>query len=143
MARIPTTVSMTEGPLLGVIARVALPIILSNLLNVTYLLDALAAGPGTPAHRLLCVVIDHTPLAAPADDLIQPAGSAAADSRCLQALPELTDLSDEDVEAWLEEGCRKLTAPQRRAIAADAADAAGKPPVYVYNRLDLNGFWAN
>ena len=71
------------------------------------------------------------------------AGSAAADFRCLQALPELTDLTDEDVEAWLEKSCRKLTAPQRRAIAADAADAAGKPPVYVYNRLDLNGFWAN
>ena len=107
------------------------------------LVDALATGDRTPPHRLICVVIDHAPLAAPADDLIQPAGSAAADFRCLQALPELTDLTDEDVEAWLEESCRKLTAPQRRAIAADAADAAGKPPTDVYNRLALNGFWAD
>ena len=45
MARAPATVSMTEGPLLSVIARVALPIILSNLLNVTYLLvNALWVG---------------------------------------------------------------------------------------------------
>jgi putative MATE family efflux protein len=44
MARKPA-LSMTEGPLLGVIARVALPIVLSNLLNVTYqLINALWVG---------------------------------------------------------------------------------------------------
>jgi putative MATE family efflux protein len=45
MARVDTAGSMTEGPLLGVIARVALPIVLANLLNVTYLLvNALWVG---------------------------------------------------------------------------------------------------
>jgi putative MATE family efflux protein len=45
MARIGRAVSMTGDPLLGVIARVALPIVLSNLLSVTYqLVNALWVG---------------------------------------------------------------------------------------------------
>lgn len=107
------------------------------------LVDALATGDRTPPHRLICVVIDHAPLAAPAEALVQTEDTDATDFRCLQALPGLTALTDEDVEAWLEQSCRNLNAPQRRAIAADAADAAGKPPTDVYNRLALNGFWAD
>ena len=46
-----TKVSMTEGPLLGVLVRVAVPIVLSNLLTAAYqVVNALFVGRlGAPA----------------------------------------------------------------------------------------------
>lgn len=107
------------------------------------LLNAFAADARKPPHRLVCVVVDHAPLGASADAVVQTADTGNPDFRCLQALPGLTAITGEDVEAWLEQSRRNLSAPQRRAIAADAADAAGKPPADVYNRLALQGFWAD
>lgn len=112
------------------------------------LLAALASHSPSGKGHLYWFVIDHEPLA---DDLGLGIRTDALDANDvdysqLLALPALGGIDVQQVQRWLKE-LRKsagisLDEERRREIARRATQPDGSPP-NVYNRLALEGFWAN